>query len=165
MKTLQTAVIVASFATSALAQTAEVVPAAERDAAGVYQVIRGTDQQLNCAQLISEMNLLNAQIKQQATQTASAAPKAPSQAGNVAKGLMGAAAQQGLARFAGGGFGGGFGNLAGRAMAAQAASGAINAATAPTQPGAQQMPPAAAAVSDQQQRMNRISPIFAAKGC
>jgi len=160
MKTMLALAAAASLtASSAFAQTAEVVPAPERDANGIYQVIRGTDNQLSCAQLISEMNLLNAQIKGQATQVAAAPQQQPSQAGNVARGLLGAAAQQGLARFGGGGFG------AGRAFAAQAASGAISNMSQPQQQTQPQMAAAPAAVSDQSQRMTRISPIFASKGC
>ena len=63
-----------------------VTPAPDYDANGIYQVFRTTDNQLDCAQLISEMNTLNATIKGQAEQQARA------QNGNKAGRRIGGAA-------------------------------------------------------------------------
>src|ERR1700712_4714439 len=114
MKIVVITALAFSLASPVLAE--DVLPAPARDAQGVYQVIRGTDNQLNCSQLISEMNLLNSQIKDQA---AKSAPKGTGQGATVAKGaavgMASGLAQTALARIP---FGGGFGALAGRMGAA-----------------------------------------------
>lgn len=138
-----------------------VTPAPERDASGVYQVFRVTDSQLNCEQIIAEMNTLNATIKTQTEQAARQqnTNRAGRQvAGGAVGGALGGFARGAIAR-----------NVPGLGIAgAMAAAGATDAASAAVgsavansgQPGA-----APATASNEQQRLNRVSQLFAAKGC
>ena len=159
MKTLTLLVATAALAAGpALAQP--VTPAAEKDANGVYQVFRTTDNQLSCEQLTSEMNLLNQQIKKQADADTKKQGNGQGRAvaGGVAGGLLAGAARYGIAR-----------NIPGLGYAgAQAAAAASDAAArgvgdAVAKGGQQASAPAA--VSDQQQRMNRVAQLFSTKSC
>jgi hypothetical protein len=160
MKTLTLLVATAALvAGPALAQP--VTPAPEKDASGVYQVFRTTDNQLSCEQLTSEMNLLNSQIKKQADADAKKQGNGQGRAvaGGVAGGLLAGAARYGIAR-----------NIPGLGYAgAQAATAASDAAARgvgdAVAKGGQQQSAAPAAVSDQQQRMNRVAQLFSAKSC
>jgi hypothetical protein len=161
MKTFTLLVATAALvAGPALAQP--VTPAAEKDASGVYQVFRTTDNQLSCEQLTSEMNLLNSQIKKQADADAKKSKgggAGRAVGGGVAAGLLSGAARYGIAR-----------NIPGLGYAgAQAAVAASDAAArgvgdAVAKSG-QEQAAAPAAVSDQQQRMNRVAQLFSAKSC
>jgi hypothetical protein len=159
MKTLTLLVAAAALvAGPALAQP--VTPAPEKDASGVYQVFRTTDSGLSCEQLTSEMNLLNSQIKKQADADAkkqgSGAGRAA--AGGVASGLLAGAARYGIARSIPGlGYVG--------AQAAVAATDAASRGVGDAVAKSGQQPAAPAAVSDQQQRMNRVAQLFSAKSC
>jgi hypothetical protein len=192
MKAVSTLVLCAAMvAGPALAQqAAPVTPAPATDASGVYQVFRTTDSQLSCEQIISELNLLNSQIKaqqdaqaaasmaaHQAAMKAAAAP-APKKGGGFG-GLLGAAAQSGLA-----GAIPGVGGLARNPLAAQAAMAAANAAAnnaaqaqanAAAQAAAQQQASAQAAMmaanqpatsqSNEMQRLNRVKGLMTQKAC
>jgi hypothetical protein len=160
MKTLTLLVATAALVASpTLAQP--VTPAPEKDASGVYQVFRTTDNQLSCEQLTSEMNLLNSQIKKQADADAKKQGNGQGRAvaGGVAGGLLAGAARYGIAR-----------NIPGLGYAgAQAAAAATDAASRgvgdAVAKGGQQQAAAPAVVSDQQQRMNRVAQLFSAKSC
>lgn len=161
MKTLALIACAALAAGPAFGQDAAVTPAPEKDASGVYQVFRTTDNQLSCEQLTSEMNLLNSQIKKQADAAAKkgGGSGAGRQVGGAAVGgLLAGAARYGIAR-----------NIPGLGYAgAQAAVAATDAASqgvgSAIAKGGQQ-PAAPATVSDEQQRMNRVAQLFAAKSC
>lgn len=138
-----------------------VTPAPDHDANGVYQVFRTTDNQLNCEQLISEMNTLNATIKEQTEQQARA------QNGNRTGRRVGGAALGGaLGGFARGQIarnipGLGYAGAVAAASATDAASAAVgNAVAEGGDTGA-----APATASNESQRLNRVSQLFAAKGC
>ena len=141
----------------ALAQDA-VKPAPEKDASGVYQVFRTTDNQLNCEQLTSEMNLLNAQIKKQAEADAKKAkgggagarsPERPAWACWPARPATASAQLGGL-------------GYAGAVAASSATDAAASAATQQIVNG-QPAPAAPATISNEQQRMNRVAQLFAAR--
>ena len=164
MKTLISIATAAALAASpALAQTsaAAVTPAPERDGAGVYQVFRTTDNSLSCEQLTSEMNLLNSQIKKQAD---AGAKKQGSGAGRevggaAVGGLLAGAARYGIARnIPGLGYAGAQAAVAASDAAAQGVGQAVAK-------GGQQQAAAPTSVSDEQQRMNRVAQLFAAKSC
>ena len=160
MKTFTLLVATAALvAGPALAQS--VTPAAEKDANGVYQVFRTTDNQLSCEQLTSEMNVLNAQIKKQAEADAKKSQgggAGRAVAGGAAAGLLSGAARFGIARnIPGLGYAG--------AQAAVAASDAAARGVCDAVAKGGQQPAAPAAVSDQQQRMNRVAQLFSAKSC
>ena len=143
---------------------AVVTPAPDRDAAGVYQVFRVTDNQLNCEQLISEMNNLNAVIKSQTEAQAKAAPKGSGAGRQAAGGVLGGA----LGGFARGQFarnvpGLGYTGALAAAGASDAASAAVgNAVAKGGQPKGAAAP---ATASNEQQRLNRVSGLFGTKGC
>ncbi len=141
-----------------------VKPAPDRDAAGVYQVFRGTDNQLNCDQLISEMNNLNAVIKTQTEAQAKAAQPKSNAGRSIAGGALGGALG-GLARgtIARNVPGLGYTGAVAAAGATDAASAAVGNAVANGGRGAQAAAPATA--SNEQQRLNRVSGLFGAKGC
>jgi hypothetical protein len=160
MKILALVAAAAMAAGPALAQEA-VKPAPEKDASGVYQVFRTTDNQLNCEQLTSEMNLLNAQIKKQAEADAKKS-KGGGAGGKVAGaagiGLLSGAARYGIGRnIPGLGYAG--------AVAASAATDAAASAATQQLVNGQPAPAAPATVSNEQQRMNRVAQLFAAKSC
>ncbi|MEI7932645.1 MAG: hypothetical protein WCI21_06285 [Alphaproteobacteria bacterium] len=143
-----------------------VKPAADRDAAGVYQVFRNTDNQLNCDQLISEMNNLNAVIKSQTEAQAKAQPKGGP---GVGRQVAGAGIGGALGGFARGSIarnvpGLGYVGAVAAASATDAASNAVGGAIAN---GGQAKAGAAApaTASNEQQRLNRVSGLFSAKGC
>jgi hypothetical protein len=162
-KTMKTIDFIAAAATLAagpvLAQP--VTPAPEKDAGGVYQVFRTTDNQLSCEQLTREMNTLNQQIKKQAEADAKKAKggrAGRSVAGGAVTGLLGGAARYGIARnIPGLGYAG--------AQAAAAASDAAAKGVGDAVANGGQQDAAPAAVSDQKQRMNRVAQLFAAKNC
>jgi len=141
-----------------------VKPAPDRDAAGVYQVFRNTDNQLNCDQLISEMNNLNAVIKTQTeAQAKAAAPKSNagrSIAGGALGGALGGLARGTIARNVPGL---GYTGAVAAAGATDAASAAVGNAVANGGRNGQAAAPATA--SNEQQRLNRVSGLFGAKGC
>jgi hypothetical protein len=161
MKTLALIACAALAAGPAFAQNAAVTPAPDRDAAGVYQVFRTTDNQLSCEQLTSEMNLLNSQIKKQAdaSQKKQGSGAGRAAGGAAVGGLLAGAARYGIAR-----------NIPGLGYAgAQAAVAATDAASRgvgdAVAKGGQQQAAAPVSVSDEQQRMNRVAQLFAAKSC
>lgn len=138
-----------------------VTPAPDYDANGVYQVFRVTDNQLNCTQLISEMNTLNATIKDQTEQQArqqSNGRAGRQAAGGILGGALGGFARGQIARNVPGL---GYSGALAAAGATDAASAAVGSAVANS--GDQGGP--AATQSDEQQRLNRVSQLFASKGC
>ncbi|CAN5188860.1 hypothetical protein BH11PSE2_BH11PSE2_17710 [soil metagenome] len=174
MKTLSLVFAAALLASPVLAQetpappappaapAAPVTPAPDKDAAGVYQVYRTTDNQLNCVQLTSEMNNLNAAIKKQAEADAKKGRGGGAGrqiAGGAAGGFLAGAARMGIARSIPGlGYAG--------AVAASAASDAAASATANAiANGGGQANAAPASASNEQQRLNRVAQLFGTKGC
>jgi len=141
--------------------SAPVVPAPDKDANGVYQVFRITDNQLNCEQLIAEMNSLNATIKSQTERQAQAA-----NGGGTGRRIGGAALSGALGGIARGQIarnipGLGYAGAVAAASATDAASNAVGTAVANGRPAAA----APATASNESQRLNRVSQLFGAKGC
>ena len=180
---MKTALAIAlSAALAAGPAVAQVTPAPDVDANGVYQVFRTTDSKLSCEQIISELNVLNAQIKAQqdaaaanqlAAQQAAITPAKP-KGGGFGR-FMGAAASSGA-------FGAipGVGGLARNPLAAQAAMAAANAAAssaaqaeADAQVNAAQQQQAAmmaasqqpASASNETQRLGRVRQLMTSKNC
>ena len=146
---------------------APVTPAPDRDANGVYQVFRGTDNQLNCDQLIAEMNNLNAVIKSKADQQAQAQAQAQQGGGAARKvggsvlgGALGGFARSSIARSVPGL---GYVGAVTAISATDAASNAVGNAVA--NGGGKAAPAAPASASDESQRLSRVSGLFTAKGC
>ena len=179
---MKTAFVLAlSAALAAGPAFAEVTPAPAVDANGVYQVFRTTDNKLNCEQIISELNVLNAQIKAQ-QDAAAASQLAAQQAAVAPKGkgggfgrFMGAAASSGAL-----GALPGVGAFGRNPMAAQAAMAAANAAAtgaaqaqANAQMTAAQQQQAAmmaatqqpATASNETQRLGRVRQLMNSKNC
>lgn len=149
----------AAVATPA-APAVPVVPAPDKDAAGVYQVFRTTDSQLNCEQLTAELNTLNALIKTQAETAQRNAGRSQigrQAAGNAAGGFLAGAGRMGLARAIPGM--GALGAVAAVAASDAAAQGIGNAIAKGGQP------QAAATVSNEQQRLSRVMQLHTAKAC
>jgi len=174
MKTVSILAVIAALAAGpVLAQDAPPAPAPapaapaapvqlapERDAAGNYQVIRITDSQMTCEQLVTEINALNATIKTQATQQARGAAggrAARNVAGGAAAGALGGLGRGLIGRAAPGlGLVGTFAAAGASDAAANAVGGSIAGSGQPAAP---------ATVSNEQQRFNRVNGLFASKGC